>query len=207
MSLISISHQKNLFCSLLMTNFIKPEKQGSSTDEELISTYRKNGDVAVLGRLYEKYMPLVYGVCLKYLKDEEAAKDAVMGIFEELVVKVKQHEINIFRSWLYVLGRNYCLMQLRSSKKMELVNLDDVMEFTPLLHPEDDNREEAYKALERCIDKLTGGQKQSIDLFYLKEKCYKEIADVTGFSLNEVKSYIQNGKRNLKICLDKHSGQ
>ncbi|SDE14786.1 RNA polymerase sigma-70 factor, ECF subfamily [Mucilaginibacter pineti] len=190
-----------------MTNFIKPDKQGSSTDEELIGTYRKSGDVAVLGRLYEKYMPLVYGVCLKYLKDEEAAKDAVMGIFEELVIKVKQHEINTFRSWLYVLARNYCLMQLRSAKKMELVNLDDVMEFTPLLHPEDNNREEVYKALERCIDKLTGGQKQSIDLFYLKEKCYKEIADVTGFSLNEVKSYIQNGKRNLKICLDKHSGQ
>ena len=81
------------------------------------------------------------------------------------------------------------------------------MEFTPLLHPDDNNREEAYKALERCIDKLTGAQQQSIDLFYLKEKCYKEVSDITGFSLNEVKSYIQNGKRNLKICLEKNSEQ
>jgi len=80
------------------------------------------------------------------------------------------------------------------------------MEFTPLLHHHDDNREEAYKALEQCIDKLTGAQKQSIDLFYLKEKCYKEIAEITNYSLNEVKSYIQNGKRNLKICLEKKSG-
>jgi len=162
--------------------------------------------LAVLGRLYERYMPLVYGVCLKYLKDEELAKDAVMGIFEELVDKVKKHEIAVFRSWLYVLGRNYCLMQLRAGKKMEIVSLDEVMEFAPLLHPDDNNKEETLKALERCIDKLAGAQKQSIDLFYLKEKCYKEIADVTGFTLNEVKSYIQNGKRNLKICLERNGG-
>ncbi|MDN5288562.1 MAG: polymerase sigma-70 factor, subfamily [Mucilaginibacter sp.] len=190
-----------------MANFIKPNKLNSSTDGELLAAYRTNGDIAVLGQLYERYMPLVYGVCLKYLKNEELAKDAVMGIFEELITKVKQHDISIFRSWLYVLGRNYCLMQLRVGKKLELVALDEVMEFTPLLHPDDNNREEAYKALEHCIDKLTGAQKQSIDLFYLKEKCYKDVADITGFSLNEVKSYIQNGKRNLKICLEKNSEQ
>ena len=198
---------KKFILRFLMTNSIKPNKQSPSADDELLSIYRSSGDVAVLGQLYERYMPLVYGVCLKYLKDEEQAKDAVMGIFEELVTKVKQHDINIFRSWLYVLGRNYCLMQLRAGKKLEMVALDEVMEFTPLLHPDDNNREEAYNALERCIDKLTGAQKQSIDLFYLKEKCYKEVADVTGFSLNEVKSYIQNGKRNLKICLEKNSEQ
>ena len=198
---------KKFILRFLMTNSIKPNKQSPSADDELLSIYRSSGDVAVLGQLYERYMPLVYGVCLKYLKDEDQAKDAVMGIFEELVIKVKQHDISIFRSWLYVLGRNYCLMQLRAGKKLEMVALDEVMEFTPLLHPDDNNREEAYNALERCIDKLTGAQKQSIDLFYLKEKCYKEVADITGFSLNEVKSYIQNGKRNLKICLEKNSEQ
>jgi len=188
-----------------MNLFIKPQKPGKSTDEELLSDYRASGNLTVLGNLYERYMPLVYGVCLKYLKDEELAKDAVMGIFEELVDKVKKHEINQFRNWVYVLGRNYCLMQLRSGKKMELVDLDEVMEFTPFLHPDDNNREEALKALESCIAGLTSGQKQSIDLFYLKEKCYKEIADITGYTLNEVKSYIQNGKRNLKICLERNS--
>jgi len=95
-------------------------------------------------------------------------------------------------------------MQLRQGKKIETVNLDDFMEFTPVLHPDDNNREEAMKALERCMDKLSPAQKQSIGLFYLNEKCYKEIVEVTGFSLNEVKSYIQNGKRNLKICLEKN---
>jgi RNA polymerase sigma-70 factor (ECF subfamily) len=188
-----------------MNFFTRPKNLQDADDNKLLNSYRKSGDLAVLGRLYEKQMPLIYGVCLKYLKDEEQAKDAVMGIFEELIVKVKQHEISQFRSWLYVLSRNYCLMQLRSGKKMETVNLDDFMEFIPVLHPDDNNREMAMQALERCMDKLPVAQKQSIDLFYLKEKCYKEIAELTSFSLNEVKSYIQNGKRNLKICLERNS--
>ena len=171
----------------------------------MLNSYRKSGDLAVLGRLYEKQMPLVYGVCLKYLKDEELAKDGVMEIFEELIVKVKQHDIKQFRSWLYVVSRNYCLIKLRSGRKLETVNLDDFMEFVPFLHPDDDNREAAMIALEKCMGKLPDTQKQSIDLFYFKEQCYKEIAGVTGFSLNEVKSYIQNGKRNLKLCLEKES--
>jgi RNA polymerase sigma factor (sigma-70 family) len=188
-----------------MSFFFKPIKTDDAANDTLLNNYRKNGDLVVLGKLYENFMPLVYGVCLKYLKDEEPAKDAVMGIFEELVTKVRQHDIKQFRSWLYVLSRNYCLMQLRRDKKMELVNLDEVVEFTSFLHPDDNNREEAMAALEKCMDKLPVTQKQSISLFYLKEKCYKEIVELTGFSLNEVKSYIQNGKRNLKICLDKSS--
>ena len=189
-----------------MSFFNKPVKTDNAGDEVQLNNYRKSGDVTVLGKLFEQYVSLIYGVCLKYLKDEDDAKDAVMGIFEELIIKVKQHEIKQFRSWLYVLSRNYCLMQLRADKKMEEVSLDEVMESTPLLHPEDNNKEEALRALERCMEKLTAVQKQSIDLFYLKEKCYKEIADITGFTLNDVKSYIQNGKRNLKICLERNSG-
>jgi RNA polymerase sigma factor (sigma-70 family) len=188
-----------------MKFFTRPIKPDDTADEALLNSYHKNRDLAILGKLYEKYMPLVYGVGLKYLKDEEAAQDAVMAIFEELAQKVHQHEIKQFRSWLYVLGRNHCLMQLRAGKKMETVALDEFMEFTPVLHPDTENREEAMQALERCMDKLTSAQKESVKLFYLDEKCYKEIADITGFTMNEVKSYIQNGKRNLKICLEKNS--
>ena len=188
-----------------MSFFKRPIINTDAADEQLLTDYRASGDLTVLGKLFEKQVPLVYGVCLKYLKDEEIAKDAVMSIFEELVVKVKQHDIKQFKSWLYVLSRNHCLMQLRVGKKMEMVNLDDVMEFSLVLHPDDDNREAAMAALEGCMDKLTAAQKQSVSLFYLSGKCYKEIVDLTGFSLNEVKSYIQNGKRNLKICLEKVS--
>jgi RNA polymerase sigma factor (sigma-70 family) len=187
-------------------NFFKRTVKPVNTDDEvLLDSYRKSGDLAVLGNLFEQYMPLVYGVCLKYLKDEDNAKDAVMAIFEELIIKVKQHEIKQFRGWVYVLSRNYCLMQLRSGKRMEQVSLDDVMETTPFLHPEENNnKEEALTALERCMQKLTEGQRQTVNLFYLEEKCYKEVADITGYTMNDVKSYIQNGKRNLKICLEKN---
>jgi RNA polymerase sigma-70 factor (ECF subfamily) len=188
-----------------MSFFSKPVKTDNTNDEIQLNNYRNSGDIAVLGSLFEKYVPLIFGVCLKYLKDEDTSKDAVMGIFEELIVKVRQHDIRQFRSWVYVLSRNYCLMQLRSGKKAEVISLDEVMEFIPFLHPDGNNREEALKALERCMEKLTAVQKQSIGLFYLKEKCYKEIADMTGFSLNDVKSYIQNGKRNLKLCMERNS--
>jgi RNA polymerase sigma factor (sigma-70 family) len=190
-----------------MIFFNKPIKPDNTADEELLDNYRNSRDLKLLGKLYEKYMPLVFGVALKYLKDEEQAQDAVMAIFEDLVQKVHQHEIKQFRGWLYVLSRNHCLMQLRAGKKMETVALDEFMEFNPVLHPDTENREEAMQALERCLDKLTAPQKQSISLFYLEEKCYKDIADTTGYTMNEVKSYIQNGKRNLKICLEKNSGQ
>src|SRR5258708_5460083 len=108
-----------------MNFFKRPVKTNITDDDAQLDSYRKSGDVAVLGTLFEKYMGLIYGVCLKYLNDEDEAKDAVMGIFEELIVKVKQHDIKQFRSWLYVLSRNYCLMQLRSGKKLEQVSLDE----------------------------------------------------------------------------------
>ena len=152
-----------------MSFFSNPVKTNDIDDEVQLNNYRESGDVAVLGKLFEQYVSLIYGVCLKYLKDEEDAKDAVMSIFEELIIKVKQHEIKQFRSWVYVLSRNHCLMKLRAGKRVEEISLDEVMEFTPFLHPEESNREEAMKALERCMEKLNPVQKQSIDLFYLKE--------------------------------------
>jgi RNA polymerase sigma factor (sigma-70 family) len=180
------------------------KKPVEADDDELLKSYRDTGDMAVLARLYERYMSLVYGVCLKYLKDEEQSKDAVMQIFEELVVKINRYDIKQFKSWLYTLSRNFCLMQMRSDKKWEQENLDGVMEMAVDLHPEYEDLQDDLQALERCKNKLPEVQKITINMFYLDEKCYKEIADNTGYSLNEVKSYIQNGKRNLKICLEKN---
>jgi RNA polymerase sigma factor (sigma-70 family) len=186
-----------------MSWFSTKHKPDATADDALLQSYKRTGDLAVLGQLYEKYMPLVYGVCLKYLQDEEQSKDAVMQIFEELIIKVTRHEVKQFRSWLYVLSRNYCLMQLRAHKGSTTLNIDEVMEFPLLLHHDNDQEREAdLTQLERCMQKLSPEQQQSVDLFYIKEKCYKEVAELTGFTLNEVKSYIQNGKRNLKICLE-----
>ncbi|WP_345949431.1 sigma-70 family RNA polymerase sigma factor [Mucilaginibacter sp. PAMB04274] len=189
-----------------MSWFSKKHKPDEAGDDALLQRYRQTGDLAVLGQLYEQYMPLVYGVCLKYLQDEEQSKDAVMQIFEELIVKASRHEVKQFRSWLYVLSRNFCLMQLRAHKKAETLSIEELVEFPFVSHPDDTGAgEENLQQLERCMQKLTPQQQKSIDLFYIKEKCYKEVAELTGYSLNEVKSYIQNGKRNLKICLENNS--
>lgn len=174
---------------------------------ELLAEYRSTGDLELLGKLYEQYMPLVFGLCLKYFRDEEQSKDAVMQIFEELVKKLRVHEVTNFKSWLYTLSRNHCLMVLRSSSKHEMLSIDEnFMENEAFVHLNlEDNTEEKLSIMAKCIEDLPSEQKVSINLFYMEQKCYKEVADQTGFELNKVKSYIQNGKRNLKICIEKNS--
>ncbi len=154
-------------------------------------------------------MHLVYGVCVNYLKDEEAGKDAVMQIFEELVVKLRNHEIQNFKSWLHVLTRNHCLMVLRKKSKHETVSLEETfVENTDFVHLDvDDTKENKLSIMEKCMGKLPEEQRITVDLFYLQEKCYKEVADLTGYDMLKVKSYIQNGKRNLKICIEKNSSE
>jgi RNA polymerase sigma factor (sigma-70 family) len=188
--------------------FIKNStKINEQDDASLIAAYQKNGDLEVLGMLYNKYMHLVFGVCFNYFKDEELSKDAVMQIFEELVVKLKLHQVQNFKSWLHVLARNHCLMALRKSSKNPTVAMEDnFMENGDFVHLDiDDTKETQLTVMEKCMETLPEEQRKSVDLFYLQEKCYKEVADITGYDMLKVKSYIQNGKRNLKICIEKNS--
>ena len=161
--------------------------------------------MAILGELYQRYMELVYGVCLKYFKEPERSKDSVMLIFEELVTKLKKHEVENFRAWLHQLAKNHCLMQLRTPKnmktvefKVELVQSEENVHLNGVLE-----KEENFRKLEYCLGTLTSEQKETIKLFYLEGKSYNEIVDITGIEWNQVRSLIQNGRRNLKICMDK----
>jgi RNA polymerase sigma-70 factor (ECF subfamily) len=177
------------------------------TDEELLIKFKKDYDQQMLAQLYLRYTDLVYGVCMKYLKDAEAAKDAVMNIYQELLTKLQMHDVDQFKSWLYVVAKNHCLMQLRKEKKMVTV------EFTPTVMQSEDfthlddvlEKENELKKLEFCIENLPVEQKQTIRLFYLESKCYNEIAEQTGYEWNKVRSLIQNGRRNLKICMEKNA--
>lgn len=178
-------------------------------DAALLAQYKRTGSLEVLGVLYNRYMHLVYGVCLNYFKEEEASKDAVMQIFEELILKLKVHEVQNFKSWLHVLTRNHCLMAIRKLSKNNTVSIDDVfVENTDFVHLDiEDTKETQLTVMEKCMETLPEEQKVSVDLFYLQEKCYKEVAEITGYELVKVKSYIQNGKRNLKICIEKNSSE
>lgn len=175
------------------------------SDEELLACYLENGKPEQLALLYEPYMPLVYGVALKYLKNNADAQDTVMQIFEELLEKVKRYEIRIFRAWLYTYVRNYCLMELRRRSATLSVSLDEnFMEFCDDFNLDDIQMKEATeKILRKCIEALPEKQRISIYRFFVEERSYKEIEEATGFSLKSVKSLIQNGKRNLKLCLEK----
>jgi len=161
--------------------------------------------MAVLGELYQRYMDLVYGVCLKYYKEPETAKDSVMQIFEELVSKLKKHEVNNFKGWLHQVAKNHCLMQLRTPRNMKTVEFK-----TELVQSEENvhlngvfEKEENFKKLEYCLGTLTDKQREAIKLFYLEGKCYNEITELTGQDWNQVRSLIQNGRRNLKNCMEK----
>ena len=177
-------------------------------EAELLAAYRGSGDAALVGALYQPYMEMVFAICYKYLKDEADSKDAVMQIFEKLLVDLRTHEVAYFKTWLHTVTRNFCLMQLRA--KRTFVNAGDVNSADPdllLLTQQTDEQwvmEGNLNALEHCMETLVPVQRTAIDLFYLKEKCYREIAEETGFDANKVKSYIQNGKRNLKICMEKN---
>lgn len=178
----------------------------NQTDEELISLYKRTEDLQIVGILYDRYTALTFGVCLKYLKNREESRDAVMQIFEKLIVSLKSHEINVFKGWLYVTARNHCLMQLRSQKGKNFEQLSPfLMETGGNGHPEHGAEIEGdLSRLEKCMESLAQEQKQCVRLFYLQQKCYKEITEHTGYDLNKVKSYIQNGKRNLKICMERN---
>jgi len=182
------------------------EKYKQLTDHDLILRYKESGELAIVGELYNRYMSLVFGVCLKYLKDREESKDAVMQIFEKLVTSLREHEIMNFKSWLYATSRNHCLMQLRAQKGKNFQEITEVfMETRTGLHLEDESEMESnLSKLENCIEQLVAEQKSCIRLFYIQQKCYKEIVALTGFDDKKVKSYIQNGKRNLKICMDQN---
>jgi RNA polymerase sigma factor (sigma-70 family) len=191
---------------ILFTPMPLNKEFSQKSDAELILYYKSSEDLGVLGELYTRYMSLVFGTCLKYLKDREESKDAAMQIFEKLVETLKDHEVLQFKSWLYVTTRNHCLMQLRQKKSKGQIVSDDFMENELILHLEEEPDNEFVSVkLEKCIEELINEQKYCVQLFYLQQKCYKEIVQQTGFDDNKVKSYIQNGKRNLKICMERNA--
>ena len=189
---------------------MKKDKEDISaySDLQLIDLYKKDGDKQIVGELYKRNTRFVFSVCMKYLKDEESSKDAVMQIFEKLFVDLRKHEVSNFKSWLHSVTKNHCLHIIRDSKYQNQKMKDfsnseeEIMENQLFLYQDSVNvLEERVAELERELGNLSKEQRVCVELFYLKDKCYQEVAEITGYSMNQVKSYIQNGKRNLAISL------
>ena len=174
------------------------------SDEMLLHLFRKKQDPKIISIFYERYGHLVYGVCLKYLKDQHQSEDITMQVFEKLLNKLHLYEIQHFKSWLYSVAKNECMMLYR--KKNPIIPFSDYpdkkngndVEFHQELHPSEEIDQVAIDELNKAIATLNEEQRSCIKLFYIENKSYKEIEEETGFKIKQVKSYIQNGKRNLK---------
>ena len=215
--IVSLSFKAQLPKQICMRPVFLRRKTDPGSDEELLTRYREKGDISLLGQLYERYMHLVYGVCLKYLEDREWSKDEVMNIFEKLVTAVPGQEIVNFRTWLYVVTKNHCLMLLRSRKSETahsevMMNdpaffMENDLEIHPVVNDGDGDSddlggEDGLRRLEECIERLKVEQRDCIRLFYYEGCSYREISERLSVDENKVKSHIQNGKRNLKICIE-----
>ena len=176
-------------------------------DKVLMERFRKRKDKDALGTLFLRYMELVYGVCLKYLGQPETAQDAVMDIYEHVNRKLPDHEVDNFSGWLYMVSKNHCLQQLRRKNNLLTLSLDDPgMQNGRVAHQEDEafelfTTEDIDDQLHDCIHLLAEQQQICIRMFYFEKRSYAEIAADTSQTLDQVRSHIQNGRRNLKNCI------
>ncbi|MEM6269041.1 MAG: sigma-70 family RNA polymerase sigma factor [Bacteroidota bacterium] len=189
------------------------KKRAKLSDQELIAAYRDTDDSTYVGVLYERYSVQIYAICKRYLKNEEETRDAAMEVFEYLLSELKKYEIQKFKSWLARATSNFCLMRIRKRKTAE-AREDEFKKSEALLmesgsepHPQGElpEKEIELQKLEAAIQELKAEQKTCVELFFLQGKSYDEVADLTGYSFKQVKSYIQNGKRNLKIRMQRQN--
>ncbi len=181
------------------------------SDSELIAIYKKTSNPEIIGELYKRYTIFTFSICLKYFKNKDQATEAVLDIFEDLIEKLLNHNPENFRTWLYSVAKNYCLLKFRDKKIEYDIELLDFLKHDLVDDTEESKnqiliREKQISLLNDHIKELKEEQKNCIDLFYIQDKSYKEIEEITGYSYNNIKSYIQNGKQNLKKILEKHYG-
>ncbi|HEX6333192.1 MAG TPA: sigma-70 family RNA polymerase sigma factor [Flavisolibacter sp.] len=174
------------------------------SDAQLLELYHADKNPEWIGVLLERYTLLLLGVCMKYMKDENDARDCVQQIFLKVLTELSKYRVEYFKSWLYMVAKNHCLMRLRDKGSRHVQSVPDNHQAPPDTDKNDLLESEVtYTLLEEAINELSSEQQQCVILFYLKKNSYQQVAEKTGYSLLQVKSYIQNGKRNLRIILEK----
>ena len=183
---------------------MQSQKDSHITDDELLQEFYAIHDNKWLGILLPRYTLLLLGVCMKYLKNEEDAKDCVQQVFLKVIDELHKYKVDYFKSWIYMIAKNHCLMILRNKGKIPL-ELNEQITRSPEETTDKGSHIEKdilLNKMQKCLLDLNGEQQQCVTLFYLEKKSYTEISDITGFSMMQVKSYIQNGKRNLKLMME-----
>ena len=175
------------------------------TDAELLQNFYSDHDNKWLGILLPRYTLLLLGVCMKYLKNEEDAKDAVQQIFLKVISELPKYKVAYFKSWIYMIAKNHCLMKIRGNKNYPVELNEKVLPVEEFMDTERNHieKDQLLTTMMESIQQLSTEQQQCVTLFYLKKKSYVEVAEITGYTMLQVKSHLQNGKRNLKILMKK----
>lgn len=183
-----------------------PDRYQHISDTALLENFYADRDNLWLGILLQRYTMLLLGVCMKYLKNEEDAKDSVQQVFLKAIAELHKYKVAYFKSWIYMVAKNHCLMKLRDRQGKAPAMLNEqtlAVEEEPLSAQSHLDKDRMLDAMSLAIEELNNEQKQCVTLFYLDKKSYTQIAEITGYSMMQVKSYIQNGKRNLKIVVER----
>jgi len=176
------------------------------TDQELLEKFSADHNNEWLGVLLERYTLLLLGVCMKYLKNEDDAKDSVQQIFLKVIQELHKYKVEYFKSWIYMVAKNHCLMKLRDKQGKIPVEINERLMTAPGEVTDQQvlmKNDQTLDLMEEALKELNPEQKQCVTLFYLQKKTYQEIKEMTGFTMLQVKSYIQNGKRNLRILIER----
>ena len=200
-----------IFLHLYITSFylypVNYKNSQELTDEELLQRYKSDDNSHWVGILFDRYAILLLGMCMKYLKNEEDARDSVQQIFLKVLADINKHEVQFFRAWIYQVTRNHCLMQLRQKQQVRQEEVNETLLGAPAVPEEDKNtfveKDKMLENMQQALEQLNEEQRSCVKLFYLQKMSYQDIVTATGYNLQQVKSYIQNGKRNLKLILSK----
>ena len=184
---------------------VNPKLNKHISDQELLEKFYADRDNQWLGILLERYTLLLLGVCMKYLKNEELARDSVQQIFLKAITELQKYRVEYFKSWIYMVAKNHCLMQLRDKPGKKTIEVkegiaaetDEIDKESLLLN------EKTYEYMGEALKELNAEQQLCVTLFYMEKKSYQQITEQTGYSMMQVKSHIQNGKRNMRILIEK----
>ncbi|MEL6655687.1 MAG: sigma-70 family RNA polymerase sigma factor [Bacteroidota bacterium] len=181
------------------------KSQDQKSDEELVRQFQQSGDRFLLGLLLRRYSQSILGTCHYYLRQPQDAEDAAMEVCELIVRQLqKPKEIKRFKDWVFIIARNYCFRKLKDNKRLtelstewekDFLNSDVQYELGDTLYVQE---EALYARVDAEIQQLNEQQRLCLTAFYWQGEKYKDIAARYGMTTDEVRSAIQNGRRNLR---------
>ncbi len=168
------------------------------TDFELLDRFRRHGDRAAFERIVARHRPWLHRVCARLLRSDEAARDATQDVFARVLNRLDTFRGDNFPGWLKAIAVNCCLNTIDRDKRwapLEAAGEAPAADLGPELQLL--RLEEGVRA-RHLIARLPERQKIVFCLKYIDDCSYQEIERLTGFSNKEVKSFLQNARRNFE---------